>query len=133
MPFAFTTDLDEREIGEGIHEGGCVPENEDKVDDDEQQPWLSENEFVQKYRMSKRNSKAILEMIKDHPVFQNGHKRQQAPPAHQLLVFLKYVGTEGAGASNGNQRSTFGIGYGTASLYREQVTKALWSLSNEYI
>ena len=129
----FTTDLDEMEIAEGMHEVGRVPGNEDKVDEDEQQPWLSENEFLQKYRMSKRNFKAILEMIKDHPVFQSGHKRQQVPPAHQLMVFLKYVGTEGAGASNGNQRSTFGIGYGTASLYRDRVTKALWSLSKEYI
>jgi hypothetical protein len=40
-------------------------------------------------------------------------------------VFLKYVGTEGSGANNSNQRHTFSVGYGTAELYRERVTTAL--------
>ena len=106
----------------------------DDYDNYEPQPWLSDDEFLQKYRMSRKNFKAVLGMIKDHEVFHNQRKRrQQAPPAHQLLVFLKYVGTEGAGASSANQRSTFGIGHGTANVYRERVTKALRSLSAEYI
>ena len=97
------------------------------------QPWLSDDEFLHKYRMSRKNFSIVLDKIKDHQVFQEQFKRRQAPPAHQLMVFLKYVGTEGSGASNGNQRSTFAIGYGTALLYRERVMKSLRSLSEEYI
>ena len=127
----YKTDLDETGLSDRLNAAGA--DEEDDLDD-EQQPWLSDDEFLQKYRMSRKNFKAVLEMIKDHDVFRNQrNRRQQAPPAHQLLVFLKYVGTEGAGASNGNQRSTFAIGYGTATLYRERVTKALRSLSDEYI
>ncbi len=65
-------------------------------------------------------------------VFNVGHKKE-APPAYQLIVFLNYVGTEGNGASNSNQRSTFAIGYGTAALHHKRVTKALPSLSSEYV
>ena len=52
---------------------------------------------------------------------------------YQLLTWLKYVGTEGNGASNPNQRNTFLIGSGTADLYRKRVTAAIGSLREEYI
>jgi hypothetical protein len=131
----FTTDLDEKGLVQGDREEHLL-ENEfrdDDHDDGNYQPWLSDDEFLQKYRMSRKNFKIVLDKIKDHSVFQEQNKRRQAPPAHQLMVFLKYVGTEGTGASNSNQRSTFAIGYGTASLYRTRVMKALRSLSDEYI
>ena len=56
-----------------------------------------------------------------------------APAQHQLMVFLKYVGTEGNGASGAGQRGTFGTGYGTATLYRKRVTRALRALAPQYI
>jgi hypothetical protein len=50
------------------------------------------------------------------------------------MTWLKYVGTEGSGASNSHQQGTFGIGYyGTADVYRERVTKAIRSLAKEYV
>jgi hypothetical protein len=49
------------------------------------------------------------------------------------MVFLKFVGTEGTGASNANQRHTFAIGYGTADKYRRRVTKALLQFRDKYI
>ena len=49
------------------------------------------------------------------------------------MVLLKYVGIEGAGASNLNQRQTFGVGYGTAELYRRRVTIALRSYAAQLI
>ena len=95
-------------------------------------PWLTDAEFLQKYRVSRSGFRYILDLIKDHAVFDSKTKRM-APASHQLMVFLKYVGTEGTGASNSNQRATFGVGYGTASLYRKRVTKSLRALSSEYI
>jgi hypothetical protein len=89
--------------------------------------WLTEDEFIQKYRMSRESFCRIVDLIQDHPVFKSRprHGRKQARVAHQLMVFLKFIGTEGSGASNANQRSTFAIGYGTSEKYRRRVTKAL--------
>jgi DDE superfamily endonuclease len=99
---------------------------------DSEMPWLSDDEFLQKYRVSRSSFDAILSLIKDHDVFSSKTKFM-APPQYQLMVFLKYVGTEGTGANNSNQRHTFGVGYGTAELYRKRVTIALNSLADEYI
>jgi hypothetical protein len=89
-------------------------------------PWLSDDEFLQKYRVTRKSFYAILSLIKDHDVF-SSKRRLMAPPQYQLMVFLKFVGTEGAGANNSNQRSTFGVGYGTAALYRS------WCFSNSLV
>ena len=95
-------------------------------------PWLTDDEFLQKFRVTRAGFKYILETIKDHSVFESKTKRM-APTQHQLMVFLKFVGTEGIGASNANQRHTFGVAYGTADVYRRRVTHALQSLSEDYI
>ena len=49
------------------------------------------------------------------------------------MLFLKFIGTEGNGASNSNQCSMFEIGYGTASNIRDRVVEAINSLSSKYI
>jgi DDE superfamily endonuclease len=100
---------------------------------EEVQPWLNDEEFLQKYRVSRRSFQCLLDRIKDHPVFHTGKKKKQAPVAYQLMTWLRYVGTEGVGASNANQRNTFGVGYGTAAAYRDRVTKAIRALSKEYV
>jgi hypothetical protein len=46
-------------------------------------------------------------------------------PAHQLMVLLKYLGTEDSGASDSDLCNLFGIGKGTAQLYQERVVKAI--------
>jgi hypothetical protein len=52
-------------------------------------PWLSHDEFRQKYRVSKSHFRDILNLIKDHPVFApranliGRRGRKQAPVAHQ--------------------------------------------------
>ena len=101
-----------------------------------QMPWLTDDEFLQKYRCTRESFGQILRLIEDHPVFGRDttrRGRKQAPPSHQLMVFLKFVGTEGSGASNANQRHTFHIGYGTSEKYRKRVTQALLSLRDEYV
>jgi DDE superfamily endonuclease len=95
-------------------------------------PWLSDEEFLQKYRVTRKSFDIILEKIRNHPIFESKTKRM-APPEYQLMVFLKYIGTEGAGGSNANQRHTFGVGYGIAANYRRRMTTALRSSSQEYI
>jgi DDE superfamily endonuclease len=102
-------------------------------DDESIQPWLNDTEFLQKYRVSRRCFGIILDKIKDHPVFESKSNHPQTPVSHQLLTWLKYVGTEGSGASNSNQRNTFEIGYGTAAAFRSRVTTALRSLRDNYI
>ena len=96
--------------------------------------WLNDSEFLQKYRMSRESFNAVHDLIKDHPVFAVSPKgRKQASVKYQLLVFLKFVGTEGNGASNPNLRNVFGIGEGTAELYRQRVVEALLSLQDKVI
>ena len=69
-------------------------------------PWLTEDEFLQKRRMSRKSFNHVLNEIKIHSVFKkleckSGHP--QTPVPNQLMVFLKYLGTEGNGASAPNQ------------------------------
>lgn len=95
--------------------------------------WLNDDEFLQKYRCSRENFYRILELIEEHPVFQTPeNKRSQAPVAHQLMVFLKFLGTEGSGGNNSNQRGHFAVGYGTADLYRKRVCTAIRSLRDQF-
>jgi DDE superfamily endonuclease len=128
----FTTDLDSSSapVPSTNHDGN----NDANISDasDHELPWLNDDEFLQKFRVTREAFAIILDKIKDHPVFESKTKAM-APPEYQLMVFLKYIGTEGAGSSNANQRQTFGVGYGTSSLYRKRVTKALLSLREEYI
>ena len=74
-------------------------------------------------------------MIKDHEVLgrQDGSGRKQAAVAYQLMTWLKFVGTEGSGGNNSNQRTTFKISCGAAEIYRRRVTQAIRSLKAEYI
>jgi hypothetical protein len=54
--------------------------------------FLSEEEFMQAYRMKRDSFYKLVEMIKGHPVFLSQVSRcPQAPAAHHLLVFLHYV------------------------------------------
>ena len=46
---------------------------------------------------------------------------------------LKFLGTEGSGGSNNNLRNVFGIGEGTASLYRDRVVAALLKLKGSVL
>jgi len=60
------------------------------------------NEFLQKCQMSRKSFNRIMKKIKPCAVFKKlegktGHP--QTPVANQLMVFLKYVRTEGNGAS----------------------------------
>ena len=111
----------------------------DLYDDEtgDQLPWLTDEEFLQKYRCHRSSLHKLVSLIKDHPVFHPPNERtpckKQAPVVHQLMVFLHYVGTSGSGANNPRTRNVFGFGRGTAQLYRNRMALALRSLRGEAI
>jgi hypothetical protein len=90
----------------------------------EDSPWLNADEFKCKYRMTRSSFWLIVGLIKDHPVFKGGRKKQ-APVEHQLMTLLCFLGTEGSGMSNRRGRSVFRLGKGTVSNYKDRVVKAI--------
>ncbi len=56
-------------------------------------PWLNADEFKCKYRMTRSSFWLIVGLIKDHPVFKGGRKKQ-APVEHQLMTLLCFLGTD---------------------------------------
>lgn len=109
----------------------CEEISEDKL------PWLTEDEFLQKYRVHKETFWHLHEKIKDHPVFQppSGEEgtKKQAPASHQLMVLMHYLGTSGSAGNNPRLRNVFGIGRGTAQLYRDRCVLAIRSVRKEVI
>lgn len=96
--------------------------------------WLSDDQFLKKYRMKRNSFHAIVDLIRDHPVFRaKRFGRRQAPVEHQLMTLLRYLGTEGSGGSNEDLRCDFGCGRGTAELYKRRCVTALSSLRNQVI
>jgi hypothetical protein len=77
----------------------------------------------------------IHDLIKDHDVFKKKgpRGRRQTDVKTQLCVFLRFLGTEGSGASNHGQQSTFRVSYGFAARCRKRVARAFCSLAPQYI
>ena len=63
-------------------------------------------EFCLHYRMSRSSFYKLWSAIKDHPIFNDPKaKKKQVSSQYQLLVLLKYLGTEGDGMSNQKARA----------------------------
>jgi hypothetical protein len=137
---ASTPPVQQEEGGGGQHQHQQEDEEveEEKNDDEEENegekvPFLTDDEFLQKYRMGRAAFNGLVGLIKDHVVFKRGSRgRPQAAPEYQLMVFLKYIGTEGGGSSNPDLRNTFRMGRGTVDLYKKRVVKAIRSLRDRY-
>ena len=99
----------------------------------EQLPWLTDEEFREKYRMGRDSFWMLVDLIKAHPVFESNNRKKQAPVPHQVMVFLYYLGCSGSGASNPKMRNSFCLGRGTATLYRNRVAIAIRSLRDKAI
>jgi DDE superfamily endonuclease len=112
-------------------------EMDERSDDGAPAPWLSPKEFLHKYRMTRESFDTILKLIENHPVFTkanpSGPGRPQGPVAHQLMVLLRYLGTEGGGGCNQSLRNHFGIGRGTVENFKRRVVKAIMSLRKDVI
>jgi hypothetical protein len=88
--------------------------------------WLSDDEFLHKFRVTRAAFAYILEEIKDDAVFQSGPRgRKQRSVEFQLMVTLRALGSEGSGFSNPSLRHVFHTGRGTNSVYINRVTTAL--------
>lgn len=86
---------------------------------------LPERAFRQFTRMSQASFFEIVEIIKDHLVFQNDSFHQQAPVSVQLAVALDRFGHEGNGACVARSLFFWGIGAGTMVNYTDRVVEAL--------
>ena len=97
-------------------------------------PWLTEEEFQEKYRLRRDSFSRLVALVRDHKIFTSPpNKRKQAPVEYQLMVLLHYLGTAGSGASNPRLRNQFGLGRGTTQLYRDQCVVAIRSLRDQVI
>ena len=102
-------------------------------ENDHYRSFLTDQEFLQKYRLTRKAFKKLLSLIEEHPVFHTpAAGPNQLPPQYQLMIFLKYLGTEGTGNSNSDLRNMFRIGRGTNDLYKARVSKAIRSLRSQY-
>jgi len=95
--------------------------------------WLNDREFQRFFRFSRFVFMYILEQIKNCTVFQTSGRKKQAPPAHQLMVFLCYCGQSGNGNNNEKIGFIYKMGAGTMSVYRDRVANAIVSLRDNYI
>jgi hypothetical protein len=103
---------------------------------DGERTWLTAGDFKWKYRVDREESFWLIhDLIKDHDVFKKKgpRGRPQTDVKTQLCVFLRFLGTEGSGASNHGQRSTFRVSYGFAARCRTRVARAICSLAPQYI
>ena len=88
--------------------------------------WLTDDEFVSKYRMCRVNFHRLVGLIKDHNVFSKAKfGKKQAPVAHQLMVYLHYLGTASSGANNPRLCNTFRCSNGTIELFKKQCCQAI--------
>ena len=103
-------------------------------DDNGTLPWLTDEEFLQKYRLHRGNFDYVVNRIEQNLVFTSDvRRRPQRPPSHQLMVLLHYLGTSGSGANNPRLRNMFGIGRGTSESYKRRCITAIRSLKNEIV
>jgi hypothetical protein len=101
---------------------------------EDDQDWLNDAEFLHDFRVTRTFFFALVGRISGHPVFESkGRRRRQRPITHQLLTYLFYLGKQASGANNPSIRSRFGIGRGTAELYKRRCVKAILSLGPEAV
>ncbi len=89
-------------------------------------------EFLKHYRVDEENFWKLNEQIKGHWVFgtPGSVRKPQAPCEYQLLVLLKYIGTQGSDSANESLTTHFRIGSGTCEMFRIRVLRALIDLES---
>ena len=94
---------------------------------------MAETEFRQLFRTSRQGFFAVLEQIKDHPVFTNNSACPQTAPAWQLAVALCRLGSNGTGTGVRKMQTIFGIGIGTVGLFTNRVITALLAVKHRWV
>jgi hypothetical protein len=93
-------------------------------------PWLTDDEFLHKYRMHCSSFYHLLSLIENLPAFVSNGPKKQAPVKYQLLLFLFYIGKSDSGANFVTFCQMFGapVSKGTCSNYQKRVAAAIRSL-----
>jgi hypothetical protein len=104
----------------------------DKEDLEDLSSSRRKKEFLKHYRVDEENFWKLNEKIKGHWVFgtPGSAKNPQAPCEYQLLVLLKYIGTQGSDSANESLTTHFRIGSGTCEIFRRRVLRALIDLES---
>ena len=91
-------------------------------------PWLTEHKFLAKYRMHRKSFHWLVDRIKDYKMFHMDVAKKQIPVAHQLMVYLFYLGTSGSGANNPCLWNMFFCSHSAVEMYKRQCCSAIRSL-----
>jgi hypothetical protein len=83
--------------------------------------------FRANFRTSRGAFDELVTAISGHAVFHSSTRKPQAPVAHQLMVFMHYIGTKGC--TTQHMKSKFQCGYGTVYKYVWRVCEAFESLA----
>ena len=81
--------------------------------------------------MSREHLLQLVDLIKDHEMFNRGGRRKQTPVEYQLMAYLCHIGHKAS--SNSTGRDVFRRGCGTCKTYRDRVRKAILSLKDKTI
>ena len=94
---------------------------------------LSDDQFLFHFRVSRETFWELVKHIKNHNVFQRSSDARgphQKPVSHQLLVLLKYYGSQGNQACSRALGTFFGIGTGAVDDCRSNALEAILSLES---
>ena len=95
-------------------------------------PWLSDEDFLRKYRTSREGLEYLTNLLKDAPVFKAGKRgKKQMPVKYQIMIWLHFFGHEGM--TRPMQRETLHTCTGLCKLACDRVTKAFNYIRNEWI
>ena len=90
---------------------------------------LSDVEFLRHFRMRRLDVIKVNELVKDDPALRSGYgNKPKMPPIYHLLVFLRYLGCEGTGASSAEASVFFGVGKGTINNCINRMIRAILRL-----
>ena len=103
--------------------------------EDDHADALTDAEFKFHFRLTRESFWELIDRIKDHPAFKRQSSDSRGPPPapakYQLLVLLKYYGSEGNSACSKALGTFFGVGVGRIDNYRNNALNALLSLEEE--
>jgi hypothetical protein len=89
--------------------------------------------FVNMLRVSPDVFLVLLDLIEDHPIFQNDSNNAQAPVQVQLAVTLYRMGHYGNGASLEDIARFAGVSEGSVENFTEQCFTAIESLHDAFV
>ena len=95
---------------------------------------LTDREFKFHFRVTRDCFWQLVSLLEEHPSFKrkgsDTRGKPQKPAAHQLLILLKYFGSDGNAGSSVSLGTFFGIGSGTVDDCKERALEGLLSLED---